>query len=78
MRTNKDKSLIWIVAIILGICVLAASCGNKSSDHKCDCLEYQIRLEMDSAFIYDGDRYVGALPFDSTQAFDKLMILDNQ
>jgi hypothetical protein len=48
MRTNKDKSLLWIVAIILGICVLAASCGSKSSDHKCDCLEYQIMTAIDT------------------------------
>lgn len=78
MRTNKDKSLLWVVAIILVICVLAASCTTNQKTNDCDCLEYQIRLEMDSAFIYDGDRYVGALPFDSTQAFDKLMIKDNQ
>jgi hypothetical protein len=38
MRTNKDKSLIWIVALILGICVLAASCGSKNMR------DYQIEL----------------------------------
>lgn len=32
MRTNKDRSLLWVVAIILGICVLAASCGVSASN----------------------------------------------
>ena len=40
--------------------------------------EYQIVLEVDSTIIYDGERRVGALPYDSTQALDKLMIFDNQ
>lgn len=44
----------------------------------CDPQEYQIRLEMDSTYIYSGNRFVGALPYDSTQSFDKLMIEDNR
>jgi hypothetical protein len=34
MRTNKDKSLLWMVALILGICVLAASCTTNEPRQK--------------------------------------------
>lgn len=40
--------------------------------------EYQIELGMDSTYIYDGDRLVGVLPYDSTQSFDKIMMKDNE
>lgn len=39
--------------------------------------EYQIRLEEDSTYIYNGSRLVGVMPYDSTQSFDKIMLKDN-
>lgn len=77
MRTNKDRSLLLVVALILCICVLAASCTVKETG-ECSSREYQIELYNDSTVIYDGERKVGVLLFDSTQAFDKLMIKDNE
>lgn len=77
MRTNKDRSLLWVVALILCICVLASSCTVKETG-ECNSREYQIELYNDSTVIYDGERKVGVLLFDSTQAFDKLMIKDNE
>lgn len=39
---------------------------------------YQIELNNDHTVIYDGDRIVGKIPFDSTSHFDKLMMKDNE
>lgn len=39
--------------------------------------EYQIDITEDSTYIYDGNRYVGSIPYDSTQQFDKVMLRDN-
>lgn len=42
------------------------------------CREYQYDISAEGTTIYDGNRRVGFLPFDSTQALDKLMLWDNQ
>lgn len=39
---------------------------------------YQLDIYDDSTRIFQGDRLVGTIPFDSTSYFDKLMISDNQ
>ena len=44
----------------------------------CDPMEYQITLEDSGTYVYDGNRYVGFIPFDSTSAMDKLFIKDNE
>jgi hypothetical protein len=46
--------------------------------HSCDTGEYQVTLENEGALIYDGDRFVGFIPFDAKTAFFKLMLKDNQ
>lgn len=42
------------------------------------CREYQFDIAPEGTTIYEGNRRVGFLPFDSTQALDKLMLWDNQ
>lgn len=44
---------------------------------KVDKREYQIVLEEKYTLIYDGDRLVGKLPYDTSQAFDRLLLKDN-
>ena len=39
--------------------------------------EYQLDITEDSTYIYQGNRYVGSMPYDSTQSFDKIMLADN-
>ena len=39
--------------------------------------EYQIELENDNIFIYDGDRLVGTTPYDSTNLFVNVFLKDN-
>ena len=39
---------------------------------------YQIELNDSSTIIYDGDRRVGTIPFDSCSQFDRLMLKDNE
>lgn len=40
--------------------------------------DYQVELGMDSTWIYDGNRLVGVIPYDSTSNFDNLMTKDNE
>lgn len=40
--------------------------------------EYQVELDIDSTEIWDGDRFVGKIPYDSASKFDLLMTKDNQ
>ena len=40
--------------------------------------DYQIEVNNDSTVIWDGDRKVIALPYDSTQALDKAINQDNK
>lgn len=40
--------------------------------------EYQVELNIDSTEIWDGDRLVGKIPYDSASKFDILMTNDNQ
>lgn len=39
--------------------------------------EYQIRLELDSAYIYDGSRLVGVTPH-GNDGIDSVLLLDNR
>lgn len=52
--------------------------GNECPNAQKAMRNYQFELYNDSTVIYDGDRRVGMLPFDSTQGLDKLMTEDNQ
>lgn len=40
--------------------------------------DYQLDVYEDSTIIWDGQRKVAVLPFDSTQALDKQIYFDNQ
>lgn len=40
--------------------------------------DYQVDITNDSTYIYDGNRLVSAIPFDSCTQFDKVMIKDNE
>lgn len=42
-----------------------------------DTQEYQIRLEMDSAYIYDGSRLVGVTPH-GNDGIDSILLNDNR
>lgn len=40
--------------------------------------EYQIRLEPDAAYLYDGSRLVGVVPYyDNPKGLDSIIIADN-
>lgn len=75
MRHNIIYVLLGIIAlasisIAYHVSIIASPVPNSA--------EYQITLEEDGAAVYDGQRYVGYLPYDSTSAFDKLMNKDNE
>jgi hypothetical protein len=90
MKHTKDYTLLalFIPLVIAVLSCLPACNGDSASTCPFEGLEcpnaqeamgeYQITLEMEGAYIYDGNRFVGYLPFDSTQAFEKLMIKDNE
>lgn len=40
--------------------------------------EYQIEIDIDSSEIWDGDRLVGKIPYDSTSKLDLLINKDNE
>lgn len=40
--------------------------------------EYQIEVDIDSSEIWDGDRLVGKIPYDSASKFDLLINKDNE
>jgi hypothetical protein len=40
--------------------------------------EYQMTVDADSIYIFDGDRYVGSLASSSVPALDSLIIEDNR
>lgn len=43
-----------------------------------DLRSYQIETYNDSTVIFDGDRHVATIAYDSTSAFDKAITNDNQ
>ncbi len=70
---------------ILGICLASCMAENwsdnpdtKKQPNSVQLREYQIEVYNDSTVIWDGDRKVITLPYDSTQALDKAINLDNQ
>ena len=70
---------------ILGICLASCMAENwsdnpdtKKEPNPVQLREYQIEVFNDSTVIWDGDRKVITLPYDSTQALDKAINNDNQ
>ena len=40
--------------------------------------QYQMKISNEGTDIYDGERYIGFTPLDTTAAIDKLLIKDNE
>lgn len=50
----------------------------KISPYWADPREYQIRLEPERAYLYDGNRLVGSVPYnDKDGGLDSLILMDN-
>jgi len=69
---------------ILGICLVSCMAENwsdnpdtKKEPNPVQLREYQIEVFNDSTVIWDGERHVITLPYDSTQALDKAINNDN-
>ena len=70
---------------IMGICLVSCMAENwsdnpdtKKEPNPVQLREYQIEVFNDSTVIWDGERHVITLPYDSTQALDKAINNDNQ
>ena len=75
------KQTIFILAICLVSCMAENWSDNpdtKKEPNPVQLREYQIEVFNDSTVIWDGERHVIALPYDSTQALDKAINQDNQ
>ena len=75
------KQTIFILAICLVSCMAENWSDNpdtKKEPNPVQLREYQIEVFNDSTVIWDGERHVITLPYDSTQALDKAINLDNQ
>ncbi len=75
------KQTIFILAICLVSCMAENWSDNpetKKEPNPIQLREYQIEVFNDSTVIWDGERHVITLPYDSTQALDKAINLDNQ
>ena len=75
------KQTIFILAICLVSCMAenwSDNPGTKKEPNPIQLREYQIEVFNDSTVIWDGDRKVITLPYDSTQALDKAINQDNQ
>ena len=75
------KHTIFILAICLVSCMAENWSDNpdtKKEPNPVQLREYQIEVFNDSTVIWDGERHVITLPYDSTQALDKAINQDNQ
>ena len=75
------KNTLFILAICLVPCMAENWSDNpdtKKQPAPAQLREYQIEVYNDSTVIWDGERHVITLPYDSTQALDKAINLDNQ
>lgn len=59
------------------VCTVGKLCPNSLEAIK-RMRDYQIDVYDDSTTIFDGDRHVATLLFDSTQSIDKVISFDNQ
>ena len=75
------KQTIFILAICLVSCMAENWSDNpdtKKEPNPVQLREYQIEVFNDSTVIWDGERHVITLPYDSTQSLDKAINQDNQ
>jgi len=75
------KNTLFILAICLVSCMAENWSDNpdtKKEPNPVQLREYQIEVFNDSTVIWDGERHVITLPYDSTQALDKAINQDNQ
>lgn len=68
------KILAAFMLIACGATVFV--CGMAWGKSHAPLQEYQIRLEMDSAYIYDGDRLVGSCKH-GKDGIDSVLFIDN-
>jgi len=72
----KLKSILYALSVVT-IATLLIYFSPKKPYHR----DYQIEVTQNKMQVWDGDRYVGELPFYDTAnltALDNLIILDNQ
>jgi hypothetical protein len=75
------KQTLFILAICLVSCMAENWSDNpdtKKEPNPVQLREYQIEVFNDSTVIWDGERHVITLPYDSTQSLDKAINQDNQ
>jgi len=75
------KNTLFILAICLVSCMAENWSDNpdtKKQPNSVQLREYQIEVFNDSTVIWDGERHVITLPYDSTQALDKAINNDNK
>ena len=75
------KHTLFILAICLVSCMAENWSDNpdtKKEPNPVQLREYQIEVFNDSTVIWDGERHVITLPYDSTQALDKAINNDNK
>jgi len=75
------KQTLFILAICFASCMAENWSDNpetKKEPNPIQLREYQIEVYNDSTVIWDGDRKVITLPYDSTQALDKAINNDNK
>ena len=66
--------LFAIGCIMIGFGIGSAYAESKQINAR----EYQIRLEPDAAYLYDGNRLVGVVPYnDNATGLDSLILADN-
>jgi hypothetical protein len=70
-----------ITAALICAAVIAAAyyeVWQEKANHRKAMQEYQFSITPDSTYIYDNERLVAVIPFDSTAKLDSVMLLDNQ
>ena len=89
MSNNKKYFLLILAANILLISIYI-SCKNNKSDpaltrdskcyNACEPIpgEYQIKLNPENIYIYDGPRFVDSLSYNETGSLEKILINDNK
>lgn len=67
-----NKIHFFISALLL----LLTSC--RDSEKNKTAYEYQLTLEEEAIYIYDGDRLVASVPYEQTGILDSVFIADNE
>lgn len=70
------KTLMMIFGFCLGVLAMATISLLVIEPKHVNHQEYQIRLELDSAYIYDGNRLVGSCKH-GQDGIDSVLLMDN-